>query len=277
MKNWDDILKSKLSTYTYDEELSQEKVDFFFNEMHSDSETSRVSLTKYTWFKMAATVLLFCGITALTLQFSEVTVSASNTMIEDITLPDGSKVMLNAKSELSYNKVLWLFNRDINLEGEAFFDVEKGSVFNVVSSNGVTQVLGTSFNIYSRNNLYNVRCYTGKVKVKSGNEEKVITPSEGVSFEYDKSIDSFQFDATKNDWRSGEFYFDNKDLEYVFQEFVLHYDVKINLTGEIRKMKYSGYFPVKNMELALKLICDPMGLNYEINNEKFVDIKLNID
>ena len=58
-----------------------------------------------------------------------------------------------------------MFSRKVSLEGEAFFEVNPGKKFEVVSKFGKTIVLGTSFNIYSRNSSYQVTCMTGKVKV----------------------------------------------------------------------------------------------------------------
>ena len=81
-----------------------------------------------------------------------------------VTLPDNSIVTLRGGSELSYAPYWWFADRSLQFEGEAFFDVEKGSSFTVQSDNGVTQVLGTSFSIYANDENYEVFCKTGKVK-----------------------------------------------------------------------------------------------------------------
>jgi ferric-dicitrate binding protein FerR (iron transport regulator) len=71
-------------------------------------------------------------------------------------LPDGSSVELNAAATISYHPYWWKINRTVSLEGEAFFEVKKGSQFIVESTVGKTEVLGTSFNINTRNKAYKV-------------------------------------------------------------------------------------------------------------------------
>ena len=72
-------------------------------------------------------------------------------------LPDGSDVMLNAGSQISYKPYWWWANRHVELQGEAFFKVKEGDTFSVESAIGITEVLGTSFNIFSRDQRYEVK------------------------------------------------------------------------------------------------------------------------
>ena len=66
-----------------------------------------------------------------------------------VVLPDGSKVDLNAESKISYKPLWWFISRDVELKGEAYFEVEKGSTFDVRSGQYTVSVLGTSFNVFS--------------------------------------------------------------------------------------------------------------------------------
>lgn len=84
---------------------------------------------------------------------------------KSIILPDNSKVKLYANSKLSYKPLLWKFARITHLKGEAFFEVEKGKKFEVVSDKAKTVVLGTQFTVIARNNEYNVDCESGKVMI----------------------------------------------------------------------------------------------------------------
>ena len=64
-----------------------------------------------------------------------------------IKLPDGSEVVLNAKSVVNFTQKDWDTNRSIQLKGEAFFKVKKGSTFRVQTPKGQVTVLGTKFNV----------------------------------------------------------------------------------------------------------------------------------
>ncbi len=82
-----------------------------------------------------------------------------------IVLPDASKVTLNALSEVEFNKNGWDEKREINLKGEAYFKVQKGKTFDVVTSNGIVAVVGTKFSVKQRHHYFEVKCFEGIVKV----------------------------------------------------------------------------------------------------------------
>ena len=78
------------------------------------------------------------------------------------TFPDNSQVKLNADSRITFSPDSWNKSRLVNLQGEAFFEVQKGSTFTVETDHGKVTVLGTSFNIYSRNDQFRSGLCHGK-------------------------------------------------------------------------------------------------------------------
>ena len=96
-----------------------------------------------------------------------------------VTLPDGSEMILNAKSIASFDKSSWNVNREVSLKGEAFFKVKKGGKFTVVTDNGNISVLGTQFNVQSQDSFFEVTCFEGKVKVQSNTAKKILTSGKG--------------------------------------------------------------------------------------------------
>ncbi len=85
-----------------------------------------------------------------------------------LVLPDGSEVLLNSKSTLSYKKSDWFDGkRTLELTGEGYFKVKKGSTFSVNSTNGNVSVLGTQFNVKTNPSYFEVLCYEGRVQVKT--------------------------------------------------------------------------------------------------------------
>ena len=182
-----------------------------------------------------------------------------------VTLPDGSTVTLNAASSLSFNENTWEAQREVQLEGEGFFEVEEGEQFTVKTSLGSVSVLGTSFNVQERKNLLNVACYTGKVRVQ--NEYKVsqtLTPGKKIRVEQAKvSLDDFVPEETVG-WKKGIFRFDDIPLNIVFDELQRQYGIELEVKANIDNRRYSGSFTKNDLEGALKMICLPMELEYQI-------------
>jgi hypothetical protein len=123
--------------------------------------TSYIRMVKYA---AAAIFVLLVGISSA-MYFYTKTVKTALARQTEVFLPDHSKVTVYAQSVLSYKPLLWKFARVVKFEGEGLFEVQKGKKFEVVSPKGRTEVLGTQFDVYSRNNDYSVICISGKVKV----------------------------------------------------------------------------------------------------------------
>lgn len=180
---------------------------------------------------------------------------------EVITLPDGSVMTLNASSSVSFNED-WSKERTLILDGQAFFNVNKGSKFSVVSENGVVEVLGTSFDVFARGDKFRVACYTGKVKVTSGESKIELTPG-STAERKGKALIFSTFNLADASWLTGEFIYNEEPLMNVMDELSRQFNVKIifpDLSGRL----YSGRFSNKDLNEALELVCLPMGLTFEI-------------
>lgn len=180
-----------------------------------------------------------------------------------VLLPDGSSVVLNSKSSLKYNHLYWRFLRKVELEGEAYFQVEKGKTFTVSSQNGTTKVLGTSFNVLSNGSKYEVTCFTGRVFVESNGFSEVLTEAQQISI-IEKQMKFTEHVNVKNAllWKDYKFAFNGVLLSDVFKEIERLYGVTIVYSPNTEK-RYSGVFKQKNIEDDLAIICKPFGLNIE--------------
>jgi transmembrane sensor len=182
-------------------------------------------------------------------------------------LPDGSNVKMNADSKIILDKKNFKNERSIRLEGEAFFNVTKGTPFTISASRGEIRVLGTSFNVYSRTNAFKVSCISGKVLVTSGDQSVTIIPGETAEL---KGNDLIRFTDSKinsvSSWIDGEFYFDNSPLKMVLDEIERQFNVKF--TGQNFESRFfTGSFTNKDLNEALDIVCIPLELNYEIGNK----------
>jgi len=186
--------------------------------------------------------------------------------------PDQSSAQLNSGSSIEYNPQNWETKREVVLKGEAFFEVEKGTTFEVVTNNGSVIVLGTSFNVYTRGKRFKVSCLTGKVEVKTEQHTLVLKPGDAVFLNPDnKRLEpSNILDDHKVDWLEGEYYFENVPLSKVFEEMERQFNVDIKLDRSVKNSTFTGYFMAENIDTALYQVCWPMNLESNKNNSKVV-------
>ena len=185
-------------------------------------------------------------------------------------LPDGSTVEMNAGSVLAYYPLKWKLERKLRFEGEGYFNVKKGKKFFVISKQGTTQVMGTSFNIYSRDDEYRVTCLTGKVQVSSGNEEQVILlPNNHAELEKGKLVVKEMFKAEKSiSWVNNQFFFEGRPLKEVIDEIERQYAVTIQLDPSLDNRNFGSNFSKKySVEMVLDFVCKTMNLKFVKQSE----------
>jgi transmembrane sensor len=142
-----------------------------------------------------------------------------------IELPDHSIMTLNSMSKAEYASD-WSKERTLKLSGEAFFEVEKGSTFSVVTDQGVVEVKGTSFDVFARPEKFRVECRTGKVNVTCGKSIVELTPGNGAELLAGKLVID-QINTDGNDWKTGVFTFSEEPIENVFLEIERQFGVVI--------------------------------------------------
>lgn len=219
-------------------------------------------------YGIAASLIVLMGM-ILFLRLYSIEVSANKGQHFSHELPDGSIVQLNAASSIHYKPYWWHIEREVALTGEAFFEVQKGETFTVISEEGNTAVLGTSFNVFARESEYQVYCKTGKVEVTSNKCDihyRITAGDLAVIDNAAKSGIKKQMDARDyTAWIDNKFSFTDASLVRVFQELERQYDIKINYAEELSKLKYGAYFErPQHADSALDLICIQFQLNFEL-------------
>ena len=251
--------------------VSDERIEALWQRIDQSSErpAAKVRTLNTRWVAVAAAIALL-----LTFFFVYNNDSGAATMMTEaaetksITFPDGSTAILNAVSNLSYSTENWEQSRIIHLEGEAFFEVEKGAPFKVITTNGNVEVLGTSFNVDSYDNSFAVNCYTGKVKVSSQGQSTTIEKG-GFALLVDNQLSNTSFDTEKTkDWRVGFFKYEGSPLSEVFDELERQFDVKITAPDSILGRRYTGFFTNNQLDSALYLVSWPMRLQVEQKEEQ---------
>lgn len=205
-----------------------------------------------------------------------------------ITLSDGSSVLLQPKSKLSYPKTFASNERKVFLTGEAFFEVSKdpNKNFIVISNELITRVFGTSFRVVAYNEQPNVEVLvrTGKVSVSSSkmkgvHNELLLLPNQAARYTkenllLEKIEDITQSDALTSKPSSIEmlsFEFNDIAVHQIFNTLEKAYLVQIDYPTEALK---NCYLTTSLNDLTLsekmKIICESIGNNtsYSINGNQ---------
>lgn len=189
---------------------------------------------------------------------------------QEFDLPENSTVLLNAGTSVSYHEKNFNAERIIRLDGEAFFRVQPGSQFTVVTDQGNVTVLGTSFNVIARKDRFEVSCYTGKVMVENkAKAQQTLTPGMRCTTNTKtQKLDHVSFAAETGvpEWTTGKFVFNNQPLHIVVEELERQYNINVKLEPGLENMAYTGLFESGDLEKALSLITWPLHLKADIKN-----------
>lgn len=264
-----------LSAPNFDEEKMLAKILRLEKKKTSPEQGRRVFLSNWVKYGVAASVLLLAAWLFWS-QSNTVEYNLAAGERAEATLPDGSTFVLNAESSLTYNKKTWRTTRTLNLEGEAFFEVKKGSDFTVNTPKGMVRVLGTKFNVRSRNNTFDVKCQSGKVRVENlaGVLLGELTANDAIRITDRGNVETWETSpADKPGWINGVFSFKNVPLRIVLEELERQYEIKVDVKNINSKDQISTSFQKGNLELALKTILTPLGISYEKLNDQNIVLK----
>ena len=244
-------------------------------------EEKKVRLIAFpTVLKFAATIVILLGIgffsTKIYQKISNKNITleyaALNELSKEIVLPDGSTVVLNSDSKISYPKVFASNERRIELEGEAFFDVTKNpdQPFIIEAKNAEIKVLGTSFNVNASisGNKVEVFVETGLVQLsrkKNGGEKILINPGDIGVLSTEKLTKEKNKDLNIVAWKTREIIFHEDNLEDVIN--ILNKIYKTNIECEnqdVLNLRYTSTFRNQNIDSILNVIC--LTFNLKIKN-----------
>lgn len=210
-------------------------------------------------------------------QFNKLSVPAGGEY--QLTLEDGTVVQVNAASELLFPTHFKQHSRQVHLKGEACFKVktDKAAPFYVQLGTLNVQVTGTSFNIkaYDEEADIQIALIEGSVHVREG-QKVLATLTPGQQFTYHKMGGEYNVSdvnlSAVTDWTEGKFIFYNETIDHIMREISRWYDVDINVSNEIKEMRYSGILsrkqPLTEMLDALRMTQE---LDFTFHKNKKID------
>jgi len=166
-----------------------------------------------------------------------------------VRLPDGTTVLLNDSSKLSYHDSFGDSVREVTLTGEAFFDVkhDPSKPFRVRSANVTTTVLGTAFNVHAYPGEKDIVVTVARGKVEVSNAKKqsqVITPDQQLSV--NRTTDAIAKTEIKaevvTEWKNRYLILDSVTIREAAVIIGEHYNVKVTVADEVNDCKIQGTF-----------------------------------
>ncbi|APS40504.1 FecR family protein [Salegentibacter sp. T436] len=209
---------------------------------------------------------------------------AKPSIMEEYILPDGSKVLLNSGSIIEIASDFNDSDRNVYLEGEAFFEIERDTARPFIvntESNLQVKVLGTSFNIksYKSDQTIETTLVSGKVELLQNTKNLpgiALSPDQKAIF--NKAEDKINIEQVSTaeiiSWKEGILIFDNEPIQNVLTSLERWYDVKIEIKDSvINTYTFSGKVQRKtNIEEVLELIEASSPIKYQLDKKQKIFI-----
>ena len=270
------ILSRKVEA-TSDEEIGRILENEWMNEGRSNLKIRRIRL----WASVAAGILLLvtAGLSIRLVNIKteqeflasrQMRIDAGNEGKSKIVLPDGTKVILNAKSTIEYPANFGVKNRNVRLSGQGYFDVTKDPTREfIVSAQGMDVIVhGTKFNVYAypENALKEVSLIEGCISLRYGDSEIKLSPNEKACIRTDSGrLNLFKTDnSIETGWLNERITIINKPLYQVIDILQRHFGVTIECSSDINLAdRYTGSFNERRAEDILDILKMHYGFSYE--------------
>lgn len=187
-----------------------------------------------------------------------------------VILPDGSKVWLNAASSLKFPTKFTGKQRNVELNGEAYFEIEKNKEmpFQVAVNDMKVEVLGTHFNVtaYDDDDFHATTLLEGSVKISNKTGQMLLTPGQQAVVNKSDKIKVFSVDTEEAvAWKKGYFLFNNENIKSIMKKVSRWYDVEVTYQGDMTNEEFTGTISrFKNVSEVLKLLELTKDVHFEI-------------
>lgn len=244
---------------------------------------------KISWSRrVAAIAAIFIGLilmgSTLTLYLldknpQQMTVATQLGERAKVTLPDGSKVWLNACSNIEYTKSFLSRKREVTLNGEGYFEVASKSRSSFVVSNKTSKinVLGTKFNVKCNydESYISASLLEGSILFSEQDLDKDIKLRPGEELFYDRTNKHYSVNQIKSEeeivgWMDGKIIFTNATLEDIAKKLERHYNVRISFMDEkIKSERFNANFETPdNIYQIISILAATNKFTYQIEENR---------
>lgn len=190
-----------------------------------------------------------------------------------VTLPDGSVAWLNAASSIRFPVAFSKDSRQVEITGEAYFEIEKDKApFRVKAAGGEIQVLGTKFNVngYTDESALKVTLLEGAVKVAGHRDSVMLRPGQQAV------LVSGHADVTPADidevmaWKNGNFVFNSLTLPEIMRQISRWYDIEVTYEGPVSQKRFTGIVGRNESIEEVLSFMQAAGIRYKMNDRKII-------
>ena len=247
------------------------------NGLRSEKNHAGIRFTIRSFMRVAALALAVLGlgisVTYLVnpdLFSNEITIATGNDQKNiQVPLPDGSRIFLNRNSEFTYLSNFGYRGRNVSLTGEAFFEIapDASKPFIINAGNAKVRVVGTSFNVITKNDESAVEVFvrTGKVMLSSNSDSRSLALDPG----YIGTMDSEKSDTKLNKnpnylaWKTGLLVYNGQKLDVVLSDLKRVYNMDIEVSDPaILENTWTSPIDNQPQETIIRLICASFNLSY---------------
>lgn len=194
----------------------------------------------------------------------------SKSTFQKVQINSAVQATLNHQTALIQKAPLYNANVVYLEKGEAYFEVVKGNPFLIETPYGNVRVLGTKFTVKSNKNLFEVRCFEGKVAIDY--DGKIYYARKGTYFSSESQQVALipSLHTMKPEWLMEYKIFERKNFGDVVAFISKLYDVRIAYDKSFSDMKFTGAIPKNNLDDALNVICHPFNLSFKLHDKNII-------
>lgn len=193
-----------------------------------------------------------------------------------VQLEDGSRLTLNANSSISFPSSFDADLRQIQADGEVFFEVEKDKQkrpFVVRLGTNTIKVLGTKFNVnFKAGEFLKTALFEGSVVVSNRDFEVRLIPGQELQADAKGKYTVHQFESTRvGAWKEGYFSLDDKNIEQIMREVADWYDVEVTYADANLDVRYQGSISkFSDIHTVLEILTLAKGNTFEIKGRRIM-------
>lgn len=257
-------------------DLSDERI---FKAISDTAKPVKINLRKL-FMRMASSAAIISAVAMslfywnenrLLTKYNDMTVEVGQGQKSDISLPDGTKVHLNADSKLCYGSHFNGKQRQVELIGEAYFDVAKDaqSPFIVKAGDIQVQALGTSFNVkaYPEDDTITTYLAEGSVVVTSLTQSINLSPGEIAVYsqkETQITMKKEEDDRMFTAWMSNEMVFNDEPILNIVKQLERNYNVKFELKSDkLNDITFTGTLKNASLQSTLYALQFTSSISYK--------------
>jgi transmembrane sensor len=247
-----------------------------------------ILVMRSTFLRVAATALIVLSLGMATTYIinpdifsKKITIASGNDQKNIlVSLPDGSRIFLNRNSELSYHANFGGRGRNVSLTGEAFFEIapDDSKPFIINAGDANVKVVGTSFNVITRNSEAAVEVFvkTGKVLLSNNTGSQSLALEPGYIGTVGEKASGRKINDNPNylSWNTGLLVYNGQKLNIVFSDLKRVYNMDIEV-ADPAILENTWTSPIDNQpqETIIRLICASFNLSYTMDGNVYRLVK----